>query len=64
MKKQINDIEDNLKLIKYKDQLNHFGGIYHTLFSPDGKYISAGLGQDGTIKLWDVNNGEYYMCCF
>jgi WD40 repeat protein/transcriptional regulator with XRE-family HTH domain len=37
--------------------IGHTGSVYSATFSPDGKYVLTG-SQDGTARLWDVQNGR------
>ncbi len=39
----------------------HRGAMYHVSISPDGKTLATG-GLDGTIRLWDVETGNFVKC--
>lgn len=39
----------------------HRGLIYHVSISPDGKTLATG-GLDGTIRLWNVDTGQFIKC--
>ena len=37
----------------------HIDKVFNVAFRPDGKILaSVGLGQDGTIRIWDVHTGK------
>jgi len=35
----------------------HAGPVHSVAFSPNDEYLASG-GQDGTIKIWEVNTGR------
>jgi len=50
-------VEDSNANVAVFPQVGHTGGVLSVVFSPDGKYIISGSG-DNTIKLWDVASGR------
>ena len=51
-----------MMVVKYKAMCEktlegHIKWVWSVCFSPDGKRLASG-GQDGTIKVWDVERGE------
>jgi WD40 repeat protein len=45
----------NLKYGKYPDFIGHSKSVHSIAFSPDGKYLASGSG-DNTVKLWSIES--------
>ncbi len=49
------DLDAGTQRVLLRDQPT---GVISVLFSPDGKYVAAGISAETRVKLWDVQTGQ------